>query len=591
MATQEELNREIESLLVQDEASREWKGRTCVVCDQLLAPWQEGDLTLKQLVKCAPYFRAEPNLPVGLRASYCFEAEGHREASTALQGCLLSPRATIKWDRLRRHPKVTCCKECKAGCNIRSLQKGLPRFAIANNLTIGTAPECLTRLNEIEVALLSQARFRGHLFTYWAGCHRGIKGWHSFYDVSVGHTVAVMGAVSRFTQSENIGVVLSGPFTPAQKERVMNKTTVNADWVIEGFQWLQENNRLYRDMDPPNVGAPVVIDNTEVAESEDTELESTVEMKVVFPDSTVKTGGCECGPEFDQALAEIRAKCAGATPFLTSRPSQRILRDYEDDNLMRAFPLQFPYGYGHSQELNHKVSETGFLRHLLNLSIPSFHEAPFVLTAHNMWERSRALTGAVWRVMGGTERCDVSEGELNHAISRHCEGLPPESGPGSNFLKSVHCVKKNMGHTNADAQANQSKFISLAHHFGCAKALFTLSFDDSLDIRIATLAGVENMEATLDDLDTMSAEAACLKMQELEGVRLKYPGLCALNFEWLLEIVLDKLVGNNEHKRGIFGELEAFGLAVEEQGRKTLHAHILVYTSEWNGLLHRLHSE
>ena len=591
MGTESELNEAIDELLVRDEATGGCRGRVCVICDRLVAPWEEGNLTVKQLMKCATHFRGDDSLPVGLRACYKFQVEGDRAASAALEKCLLSPRATVKWDARKRHPKVTCCKECKNGCNARALEEGgLPPRAIANHLTIGTAPECLKRLNEVELALLSQARFRGHLFTYWGGCHRSLKGWHSFYDVSVGHTTAVLGAVSRFTQSENIGVVLSGPFTPAQKEQVMKKTQVNSEWVLEAFQWLQENNRLYQDVQVPPVGAPVVIDNSEEVESENTDIERTEEIKVVFPDSTMKTGGADSGAEFDLALAEIRAKCARVTPFLASRPSQQLMRDYEDDNLMRAFPLQFPYGRGPSQEVTPKISETGLLEHLLRLSIPSFHEAPFVLAAHNMWERSKALTGAVWRVMGGRERCDVTEGELNHAIARHCDGLPPERGPAASFLDSVHSVKKNMGHTNADAQANQAKFISLAHHFGCAKALFTLSFDDSLDIRIATLAGVDDIEETLDNLNELSGEESVLKLQELEGVRLKFPGLCALNFEWLLEIVVDRLVGNNESKTGIFGKMEAFALAVEEQGRKTLHAHILVYTTEWNDLLCQLHS-
>ena len=590
MAAQRKFNEAIDDLLVRDGVGRQCRGRTCVVCDRLFAPWEGGTVTVKQLVKCAPHFRGDEGLPGPLRECYKLEIPGEGAATRDLDGSLFSPRATVKWDSRRRHPKITCCRECKGGLAPRSLALRLPNHAIANHLTIGTAPECLARLNEVELALLSQARFRGHLFTYWGGCHRSLKGWHSFYDVSVGHTTAVLAAVSRFTQAENIGVVLSGPFTSSQKERVMRKTQVNSAWVLEAFEWLRHNNRLYMDMEAPTIAAPVVIDNSEEVESENTDIETREEIKVVFPDSTVKTGGTETGAEFDLALAEIRAKCAGVTPYLNSRPSRQLLRDYEDNNLMRAFPLQFPYGHGPSGEVTTKISETGLLGHLLRLSIPCFHEAPFILAAHNMWERSKALTGAVWRVMGGRERCDMTETELNSAIARHCDGLPPEVGPGANFLKSVHSVKKNMGHTNADAQANQAKFISLAHHFGCAKALFTVSFDDSLDIRVASLAGVEGLEETLDNLDGLTGEECILKLQELESVRLKFPGLCALNFEWLLDIVIEELVGDNADSKGIFGKLEAYGVAVEEQGRKTLHAHILVYTEEWNELLHKLHS-
>jgi hypothetical protein len=105
---------------------------------------------------------------------------------------------------------------------MRSLKEGeLPRFAIANNLAIGTAPECLEKLNEIELSLISQARFKGHLFTYWGGCHKSIKGWHSFYEVDPLHTTAVLQQVSTLTLSDNIAVVLYGPFTREQKNKVL----------------------------------------------------------------------------------------------------------------------------------------------------------------------------------------------------------------------------------------------------------------------------------------------------------------------------------------------------------------------------------
>jgi hypothetical protein len=54
-----------------------------------------------------------------------------------------------------------------------------------------------------------------------------------------------------------------------------------------------------------------------------------------------------------------------------------------------------------------------------------------------MFEHSRVLNGAVWQVMGGKEKCDVTEEELNFAISRHLNGLPAVSGPGKDFLHSV----------------------------------------------------------------------------------------------------------------------------------------------------------
>ncbi|HSN67496.1 MAG TPA: hypothetical protein VLS94_12715, partial [Fusibacter sp.] len=43
----------------------------------------------------------------------------------------------------------------------------------------------------------------------------------------------------------------------------------------------------------------------------------------------------------------------------------------------------------------------------------------------------------------------------------------------------------------------------------------------------------------------------------------------------------------NENKpdEGLFGDLDAWSYAVEEQGRKTLHAHFLLWVRRWKELL------
>ena len=92
------------------------------------------------------------------------------------------------------------------------------------------------------------------------------------------------------------------------------------------------------------------------------------------------------------------------------------------------------------------------------------------------------------------------------------------------------------------------------------------------------MSGQERPLQWVDDLFNKNPSELESSLNELNSIRCKYPGLCSINFEFLLDIILDKLVGHNDDKKGIFGTLEAFALAVEEQGRKTLHAHILLST-------------
>ena len=66
-------------------------------------------------------------------------------------------------------------------------------------------------------------------------------------------------------------------------------------------------------------------------------------------------------------------------------------------------------------------------------------------------------------------------------------------------------------------------------------------------------------------------------------IRLDFPGACSLYFDGVMQIVLEVLLGWNSKEQkgtedGIMGELDAWGMAVEEQARKTLHSHWLLWS-------------
>jgi len=61
-----------------------------------------------------------------------------------------------------------------------------------------------------------------------------------------------------------------------------------------------------------------------------------------------------------------------------------------------------------------------------------------------------------------------------------------------------------------------------------------------------------------------------------ERIRLNYPGACSLDYENIMQILIEDLfqwdVKNQRSKgRGVLGTIRAFGPADKEQGRRTLH--------------------
>jgi hypothetical protein len=65
------------------------------------------------------------------------------------------------------------------------------------------------------------------------------------------------------------------------------------------------------------------------------------------------------------------------------------MRDYEGNNLIWAFPLQFPHGIGAcdtDEEERHRIS---YYKLLSSLSNPDNHRPDSVLVLHNMFDHNR----------------------------------------------------------------------------------------------------------------------------------------------------------------------------------------------------------
>lgn len=87
-------------------------------------------------------------------------------------------------------------------------------------------------------------------------------------------------------------------------------------------------------------------------------------------------------------------------------------------------------------------------------------------------------------------------------------------------------------------------------------------------------------------LDNDCTEAACFADFRLrERCRITYPGACSLEYENIMQILVEELfrwdrINQVSKGRGVLGTVEAFGKPDEEQGRGTLHSHWTVWIKE-----------
>ena len=90
-----------------------------------------------------------------------------------------------------------------------------------------------------------------------------------------------------------------------------------------------------------------MLDYSTEATSEDSNIEHEFDLTAVFVDPHPPTAN-NGGHPTNNAMKcnELENLIDDQHSFLRSKPTRNILRDYEDDNLLRAFPLQFPFGVG-----------------------------------------------------------------------------------------------------------------------------------------------------------------------------------------------------------------------------------------------------
>ena len=85
----------------------------------------------------------------------------------------------------------------------------------------------------------------------------------------------------------------------------------------------------------------------------------------------------------------------GNKATLISRPTKNIVRDYEGDNLLKAFPLQFPYGYGNDDlREDDKMGKVPYYKYLIDLSNPYFQTADFGCIMYNVYSRYKMVNKA-----------------------------------------------------------------------------------------------------------------------------------------------------------------------------------------------------
>jgi len=159
------------------------------------------------------------------------------------------------------------------------------------------------------------------------------------------------------------------------------------------------------------------------------------------------------------------------------------------------------------------------------------------------------------------------------------------------FVKKIDAVSANLPHTNEAAKRARGLAYAHHHNLGAPNIFVTGQKDDDNCYLMQVYSGI-----TIDNdtpVEELSDDELQKRAKERTELRLNYPGLSAYMFECLMEIIMEEVIGWDMKNRkstgkGLFGECYGALFAIEEQGRKTLHAHILAWIKNLTKLMKKL---
>jgi hypothetical protein len=163
--------------------------------------------------------------------------------------------------------------------------------------------------------------------------------------------------------------------------------------------------------------------------------------------------------------------------------------------------------------------------------------------------------------------------------------------PGNRFLNSIQASCRELPHSNEATRTARQTYFSFCIAFGLPCIFLTVTPDDLRNFRIVVyssergkfVSGMENVNLLTDD-------QILIDYKIRRDVRFQHPGLCAEEYQRIVHLIIKHLfnwdmANQRSNGMGLFAEVEAFALATEEQGRKTLHGHFLIFVKNWNQVL------
>ena len=485
---------------------------------------------------------------------------------------------------------------CNRICDIcrKHIRKGqIPRNALAKGLWIGAVPDELTSLKFIERLLVARVRINSCFVRIGAS---GLKKMTS-------HVIAFESPVPKVYRrlpppvedlEEILAILFTGPCLPTGKDYQRTPLLVRRSYVARALEWLKLNNIYYADLEIaydelekyPETIPPVTV---EYRHSMTTKIEEGTSSFDNGEEIGVDDGECPfivhglMNEQYETMSVEALKGTAlrhwnnggGALAVSHSAKSKSI---YNNLSLYpQAFPWLFPYGLGGigTTPLSEKAHKH-FLLMYHNKRFQYDATFPFVAFSHL---QMKAASSAGFLLADSSKFRDITDRLLSvdqetlASISKRLsEGESVK--PSTEHEKECYQIVRDLDHINGKVQGSitskkymRSEIWSLIAYMGAPMWYITLSPADNKHPLCLYFA---------DNKETFNVN---LIRSNDERFRLiaKNPVAGARFFHFMVDMFIVHVLGFGKKQRGLYGETSAFYGTVEQQGRLTLHLHMLIW--------------
>ena len=483
------------------------------------------------------------------------------------------------------------CDTCRA--DVRNGK--VPRLALARGLWLGKVPPQLSCLTFVEKLLVAKVRHTC-AFVKVASGMRKMKANIVAFESPVPKIYNIL-PPPRDDLDEMLAILFTGPCKPTKEDFARTPFLVRRNAVINALEWLKLNHADYADIEISHTNAiqydnempPVSVEycpseSNKVPEGtsvfDNDEDDGTVEGDCAFTVHGLTGEVCNTmTPNAIKALALRHLNSGGKV--LAVGHSDRIESLWNNPQLYpQMFPWLFPYGAGGigTTHLSHKEHK----RHLLMYHDKRFQtdvNLPFVAFSH---EQMMANSTQSFLLVDQTRFGDISErlmnidwATLNNITTRLEAGdhISPQTDDEKRcfqLLRDLDAVSGKMHGSTTSKKYMRNEIWSLINHLGAPSWYITLSPADIQHPICIYFAGTN--EKFSPNMPSYDDRARMVCQNPVAGARF---------FHFMVQSFLEDVLGvNRSDKLGFYGTTSGYYGTVEQQGRLTLHLHMLLWILE-----------